>query len=313
MIKLPISGHRNPLAPKMKRAPIPVGYVELENAVDALGKDMFSSDWTGEERGFFKAGYAGQPFRSKIEYETDSAFRDAILYAQCEIECELYGGDPKHRYERRKAPVDDDGPFMPMGDLPTLSPEKMDELESRLAREIKEAEGVRDRREKVEDVFLRQLLWVGRIAAHYVGLDGKINALPSHMWGSDEGEQIFNRGWLELDKGGGWTTVRPILIRQTELEDHFAVPTKIRKHIVPGADEEVPSSTPRFSRAKTREWYKSRAERLMRTGERSSRDDDVVAAKEHFGTNIPREFLRELRRELAPEGWTAKGAPKRKN
>lgn len=301
MIKLPTSGHRNPSAPKIKRAPILVGYVELENAADALGKDMFSLDWTGEERGFFKTGYASQTFRSKIEYETDSAFRDAVLYAQCEVECELYGGDPKHRYERRKAPVDDDGPFMLMGDLPTLAPEKRAELESRFVSETKKAAGVRDRRGKVEDVFLRQLLWSGGIAVHYVGLDGKINTLPSHMWGSDEGERIFNRGWLELDKGGGWTTVRPILARQIELEDHFVVPTKIRKHIVPDTDEEAPSSIPRFSRAKVREWYKSRSERLMRTGERSSRDDDVVVAKEHFGVKIQHDFMRDLRRELAPE------------
>jgi hypothetical protein len=91
VMKLRTSGYNFPLGPKVEKAPVPVGYMELEKAVDGLGKDMFPTDWTGEERGYFKTGSFDQKFRSKIEYETHSAFRDAVLYAQCELECDLRG------------------------------------------------------------------------------------------------------------------------------------------------------------------------------------------------------------------------------
>jgi hypothetical protein len=311
MPKIPTNGYSNPLGPKIEKAPLPVGYIELAAAVDVLGRDMFPADWTGDERGYFRTGAWNQQFRSKIEHEVDDAFRDAVLFAQCELECALYGGDPKKRYELRKTPVDDEEPFMPLGDLPTLSKEEMQEIESRLSEKINAALDVRSRREKVEDVFLRQLLWSGSLTANVVAIDGKIAAIKSHIWGSDEGKRIFERGWLELDKGNGWTTTRPVLIKSSDIEPNLSSSLATKPLTQSGTGEDTMPSAPRFSPAEVRIWYCERVQRLVKGGEKSSRDQDVSDAREHFDMAIPRDFIRDLRREIAPENWTAKGAPKK--
>tara|TARA_Y100000589_G_scaffold305962_1_gene320330 strand:- start:455 stop:1345 length:891 start_codon:yes stop_codon:yes gene_type:complete len=295
----------------MEKQLIPVGYLELGNAVDALGNDMFRTAWTGEERGYFKTGYFGQEFRSKIEYETDSAFRDAVLYARCELECEMYGGDPQQRYELRKAPVDDDEPFMPMGDLPTLSADKMKEIEGQFSEQLAKAMATRERREEVEDVFLRKLLWSGSVVANFVAIDGKVTGMEPHIWGTDEGKLIFERGWIELDKGSGCTTVRSVLVKECDLEDHLSSAPAAKQQSKVAAERGSPSTATRFSRAEVRTWYQAYVERLSSQDKKSSRDDDLAAARKQFSTKIPRDFMRELRRELAPPEWTAKGAPKR--
>jgi len=293
---------------------MPVGYIELEAAVDVMGRDMYPDEWTGNERGYFRTGFGGQKFRSKIEHETDVAFRDAVLFAQCELECEIYGGDPNKRYELRKTPInDDEEPFMPLGDLPTLSKKTMQEIESRLSDKFNAALAVRSRREKVEDVFLRQLLWSGSLTANVVAIDGKIAALKSHIWGSEEGKRIFERGWLELDKGGGWTSTRPVLIKASDFEPHLSSSLKA-KPLSSGIEAEPDiDASPRFSKAAVRSWYQNYIEGFAKESKKPSRDEDLIAAREHFGVSIPREFMRGLRRDLAPEEWTAKGAPKQQN
>jgi len=84
MVRIPTSGHRSPLGPQVEKPLIPVGYMELEEAVDLLGREMFPGDWTGDEREFFGTGVSGQQFRSKIELEADRVVREAVLMAQCE-------------------------------------------------------------------------------------------------------------------------------------------------------------------------------------------------------------------------------------
>jgi hypothetical protein len=215
MIKIPTSGYGYPLGPKIEKPPIPVGCVELEKAVDLLGREMFPDDWTGEERGFFGTGVFGQKFRSKVELETDRAFCEAILMAQCELECEIYGGDPAQRFHLRTTSQDDDDPFMPMGDLPRLPPQAMKEIERRFKREINQAKAVRERRENTEDRFLRELLWSGSLKAQYVNWDGRVVEIDAHIWGSAEGKRYFERGWVELSKHDGETNVRSILVHES--------------------------------------------------------------------------------------------------
>jgi hypothetical protein len=312
VMKVRTSGYNFPFGPKVEKSLTPVGYLELDYAVDALGKDMFPTDWGGEERGYFKTGYAGQKFRSKIEYETDSAFRDAVLYAQCELECDLRGGDPQRLYAQRKAPVDDDRSYIMEGDPPTLSTDKIKEIEEQFATQITEAKKTRGRREKVEDVFLRQLLWAGLITANYVAVDGKIVPIEEHIWGSDEGRRIFERGWLEIDKGGGLMSVRAVLITERDMEDQVSSAPAAKHRTNAAIDKVETSSAPRFSQAEVRAWYQSYVERVLDEGGKSSRDDDLAAAREYFGIAIQRKFMRDLRRLLAPEGWKSKGAPSRK-
>jgi hypothetical protein len=313
MPKIPTNGYSNPLGPKIEKAPVPVGYIELNAAVDVLGTDMYPGEWTGDERGYFRTGAWGQKFRSKIEHETDDAFRDAVLFAQCELECELYGGDPKKRYKLRKASVDDKEPFMPLGDLPTLSKEEMQKIESHLSDKFKAALAVRSRREKVEDVFLRQLLWSGSLTANVVAVDGKVVALKSHIWGADEGKRIFERGWIELDKGGDSTSTRPVLIKASDLEPHLSSSLKAKPLSSDiGAEPDI-DAPPRFSKAAVRSWYQDYIEGFAKESKKPSREEDLIAAREHFSVSIPRDFMRDLRNELAPLEWKAKGAPKRRN
>jgi hypothetical protein len=217
MIKIPTSGYSYPLGPKIEKPLIPVGYIELKNAVDLLGREMFPDEWTGEERGFFGTGTFGQEFKSKIELETDRAFRDAVLMAQCELECESYGGDPKQRYKLRTTPEKDDEPFMPLGDLPRLTPEAMKEIEQRFVRELEKATAIRDRREKVEDRFRRELLWQGTLRAHCVEWGGRIVEIKPHTWGGPFGKPTFERGWISLPTDAGDEVTRPIFVLETEL------------------------------------------------------------------------------------------------
>jgi len=312
MIKIPTSGYSYPLGPKIEKPLIPAGYIELENAVDSFGREMFPDEWTGEERGFFGSGAFGQEFRSKIELETDQVFRDAVLMAQCELECESYGGDAKQRYKLRITPQNDDEPFMPMGDLPQLSPEAMKEIEQRFSGELIKAKAIRDRREKVEDKFLRELLWGGTLRAHCVEWGGRIVEIKPHTWGGPFGKPTFERGWINLPTDDGGEISRSILIRETDMEVHLSSPPVVRRRENDVADGENTHSAPRFSKAEVRTWYISYIEQLTINRAKSSRDGDVAAARNYFGINISRDFMRELRRELAPESWTARGAPKRK-
>jgi len=312
MVRIPTSGHRSPLGPQVEKPLIPVGYMELEEAVDLLGREMFPGDWTGDEREFFGTGVSGQQFRSKIELEADRVVREAVLMAQCELECGLNGGDPEQQYELWTTPQNDDEPFMPLGDPPRLSPEAMEEIEHRFSEGINQAISVRYRREKVEYKFLREMLWSGSLEAHYVAVNGKINNLEPYTWGSEDGKRDFERGWVERDKGGGWTTVRPVLIKSSELRDHLSSAPVTGRQKNAASDKENIPAVPRFSRAEVRTWYKSYVEQIASSGGKSTRNEDAAAAHEHFGVSIQRGFLRELRKKLAPEMWKASGAPRQK-
>jgi hypothetical protein len=312
MGRIPTSGRGSPLGLRVERPLIPVGYIELEEAINLLGQKIFPGDWTGNERGFFGTGVFGRKFRSEIELEADRAFREAVLMAQCELECELDGGDPEQQYKLRTTPQNDDEPFLPLGDLPQLSSEAMKEIEQRLSAGINRAKSVRYRREQVEYKFLREMLWSGSLGAHYVAINGKINNLEPYTWGSEDGTRDFERGWVELDKGEGLTAVRPVLIKGSELRNHLFLAPATGRQKSTASDEENTPAVPRYSRAEVRTWYKSRVEQIANSGGKSTRDEDAAAAHEHFGLSIQRSLLRDLRKELAPEMWKASGAPRQK-
>ena len=117
----------------------------------------------------------------------------------------------------------------------------------------------------------------------------------------------------EVVIAGGQMSVRSVLIQERDLEDQVSSTPVAKKRTHATIDEVKTSAAPRFSRAEVRAWYQSYVERVLDKGGKSSRDDDLAAAYEHFGIKIPREFMRALRRELAPEGWKSKGAPSRKS
>lgn len=77
--------------------------------------------------------------------------------------------------------------------------------------------------------------------------------------------------------------------------------------------ETVPRKAPRFSAAEVRTWYERRVRAHEAAGTAPSREHDVEAARAEFGSTISRDFLRNLRRELAPEDWKRLGRRKSKN
>ena len=237
MIELPTSGYIYPLGPKFEKSPIPDGYVELEKAVEMLGQVMFPVEWTGEERRIFEMGPTGQEFRSKVELETDQEFRNAVLMEQCELECEPYGGDPKLRYQIRSNFAKSPKTFVGMGDLPPLSTEALKEIEGGFTEEINRAKAVRERRGKVEDRFLREMLWPGALKAHYVALDGHFIEIEPHIWGGAEGKNYFKYGWVEILRPFGGTSKRPIFI----LESAVATASKLSP-LTPGDGGDYKSS-----------------------------------------------------------------------
>lgn len=66
-----------------------------------------------------------------------------------------------------------------------------------------------------------------------------------------------------------------------------------------------------FSQAELRRWYQKWVELNQEEGHTPSREVDRQAAAAEFGRPIPREVVRRLRRELAPEAWVRQG--RRKN
>lgn len=304
------AGVSYPLVNTIEEPPIPIGYIKLDIAVDAVGNEVFPEDWTGAERGYFKTGFFNQQFRSKIEYEADSAFRAAALFAQCELVCQRSGKDPHQMYERLKTPVKNDETFVPVI-LPELPADNIKELEKQFSKQIIAAMIVRDRRERVEDIILHKLLLPGSVMAHFVAIDGNITAVEHHVWGSEEGKHAFEHGYVELEKNNGDMTVRPLFITESDLEDIIlSVPSaKQQENDVTG--NKVSPTSQRFSQKKVTNWYKSYVERMHSNREKSSRDEDLDAVRKEFDIKIPRDFMRGLRRQYAPEEWTAKGAPKR--
>jgi|GEM_PF-5216042 len=215
MIETPANSYSYPLAPKVEEIPIPVGYVKLGDAVEEFGQAMFPSEWTGEEREFIKWNSFGQEFRSNIEFEADREFRDAVLMAQRELECDSYGGDPILRYGIRKNIVENPNLYAGMDDLPPLSTEALKKIEVKLSEKINQAKSVRERREKAEDKLLREMLWTGSLKAHYVALDGEIIELEPHIWGAAEGQNYFKYGELSIQGYFGKACKRPILVLES--------------------------------------------------------------------------------------------------
>jgi hypothetical protein len=67
----------------------------------------------------------------------------------------------------------------------------------------------------------------------------------------------------------------------------------------------------RFSPVQVRAWYLRWVKSEVSAGRSPSRDEDAAAAHQEFGRSIPRDLLRDLRRELAPASWTRFGRRRR--
>lgn len=71
------------------------------------------------------------------------------------------------------------------------------------------------------------------------------------------------------------------------------------------------SAKKQYSSVALRAWYIGRLERLLAADEKSTRDEDYLAANADFAGRVPKRPLGELRKELAPASWTQGGRPKK--
>jgi hypothetical protein len=76
----------------------------------------------------------------------------------------------------------------------------------------------------------------------------------------------------------------------------------IRVFSPPAVAKPTPAPSRQFSKSAVRDWYGKWVEEHLAAGSQTSRDQDVEAARA-AGYLVPRDFLRELRRELAPPAW----------
>jgi len=63
----------------------------------------------------------------------------------------------------------------------------------------------------------------------------------------------------------------------------------------------------RVALGKVRKWYREWVEANLAEGRLPSREQDLEAAREALGTAVPRDFVRELRRGVAPLEWQRSG------
>jgi hypothetical protein len=79
-----------------------------------------------------------------------------------------------------------------------------------------------------------------------------------------------------------------------------------------GHDKREVRPKPAFSAAKLRVWYLDWIGSNAKGGTTPSRDEDWSAARAALGSEVSREAVRSLRRELAPAEWTRLGRRKRR-
>ena len=77
---------------------------------------------------------------------------------------------------------------------------------------------------------------------------------------------------------------------------------------IPAGPGSAPTSLPNFSAGKAERAYRKRVETWPENERHPSREDDEKWLKKNFG--VPRDIAREIRRKLAPQDWSVRGAPK---
>ena len=85
----------------------------------------------------------------------------------------------------------------------------------------------------------------------------------------------------------------------------------LEKMAQPSSQPEAKTPSPRrFSGAILQAWYKGYIDNCKTAGKIPSREDDWVAARDALGDGVPRDDVREARRQLAPGDWKAHGRRK---
>lgn len=164
---------------------------------------------------------------------------------------------------------------------------------------------------------LRRALYGGRIVAEYIDDQGRFQQVDRHMWWTDDGETVVQRGTAYIDEGDPLTEVlRFVLLTKTDLDKQV-----LRTHRAQdahgslrtddgdssGLNRERPSQRPTKGEieAAYSAWISQHKERQSPT----SREVDVQHMKMLFPfITIGR--VRELRNALAPADWKRPGRRK---
>ncbi len=78
----------------------------------------------------------------------------------------------------------------------------------------------------------------------------------------------------------------------------------------PSQPEAKTPSTRKFSEAKLQAWYKGYIDECKTAEKIPSRENDLIAARDALGDGVPREAVREARRQFAPDDWKEQGRRK---
>ena len=76
------------------------------------------------------------------------------------------------------------------------------------------------------------------------------------------------------------------------------------------APSEPPTPRPAFTPEHARGWYRLRVAGWTKGAAPPSEPDDRAAMEAHYGRTIARDFIREVRRDLAPPAWLKRGPKK---
>jgi hypothetical protein len=103
-----------------------------------------------------------------------------------------------------------------------------------------------------------------------------------------------------------WSTLKPDFVTSRAKGGGMHV-SGILVFSQPAIAKTEPKPSRQFSEAAARTEYRRWVEQNEAAGMQPNRDQDAAAMRESLGVDAPRDFLRELRRELAPPAWRSHG------
>jgi|GEM_PF-2802220 len=274
--------------PDLARIYRPAGFMLLAETINEAGTAWFGDEWNGRE----------------LRARGIVTLRDLPKFA------------PRHRTtynprSRRRIQVN-----------PTTPSATTEADRAQTAKEVEAARAEVAARKRFEDVVwrLRQSLNAGELKGHILAnASGRLYPIRADWWASDQAPAVFELGdepfrwhrpneteiWLQFG-AQPFEVSGPVLLKESELRTYLSGSDLNRDD----KDGREGPGLAKFSGAQLRAWYVDYVRQCEATNRRPSRDDDLQAVCEHFGAQIPREAVRRIRRELAPQSWRKGGRRK---
>lgn len=153
--------------------------------------------------------------------------------------------------------------------------------------------------------LVRSALAEGQIVALLRIPLGHRYEIPQRMWDKEPVARMvlprFKDGWMQMGLNE---------LTGPHVEGWIFVPRGALKNVL-GSSSRDRRPKPLFSAAKLSSWYlEEYVPTCQRANRTPSREDDLAAAKNELGIDIPREAMRKLRRKHAPDDWHRPGRRK---